>query len=414
MTTRIPTVTGRVIVAAASANDERALVGWITDSGLEVVSTTQDGDEAIKAALAQGVDLVVANVNLTGASGLEVAEQLWARAPQIGCVLVADAASWGAHRRAMRAGALDFLQPPLGADEAESLRSAIRQVYRRRELLPERIGPASGSADAEGARGVLIGVFSAKGGVGRSFVAANVAASLATKSDALLCDLDLQFGDIASWGPEPFGERTVGDLAAVARAGEVTENDLRSVAHTRFGGVQVLASPRFELDALPWSVCLSGAGASADPSAGDGTFPAAELVTAIRQWSPWTVVDNMPGLFDPAVAVFPRVDLALVVTTCEVGALRATRSFLDRLDRIALVRRIVVANRANRGENSGLVARALGPSERIVYVDEDLEFGRGLVIDGVAAPRASKRRAAKALEALAQEIAANFAPAVPT
>lgn len=419
MSTRAQTLGGRALVAAASADDERAIATWLQqDCGCEVVATTLDGDEALRLALDLRPDLVVANVNLSGASGLELAEQLWARAPAIGCVLVADATSWGAHRRAMRSGALDFLQPPLRPDDAEALRAALRQVVRRRELLGQgRLVAAGAEGEApqeEPGAGAVISVVSAKGGVGRSLIAATLASWLAERGTTALCDLDFQFGDLSTWGGETQPARTIEELAAVVSANELRLEDVQAIAQSRFGQVAVLAAPRSPVQAAEWSVCFSTrCPLSADYRPADGSpFPAAQLVDAVRRWYQWVVIDHMPGLFDPVVAVTSGADAAVVVTSCEVGALRATQRYLAILDRVAPVPRVVVANRANRGVGRELVRQAVGADEEVVFLDEDATYARALVVDGQGAPQQRGRGPARVLGELAQRLEqAIFAPA---
>lgn len=375
-----------VVVAAASADEARLITTWLgKDLGWEVVHSTLDGDDAIHRALKLQPELVVANVNLTGASGLEIAEQLWARAPAVGCVLIADANSWGANRRAMRAGALDFLHPPLGADGADALRTALGQVERRRALVMQR--PAVGAAGAtQAAIGSAISVMSAKGGVGRSLVAASISSWLSLRASTLLCDLDLQFGDVGTWGREGAPHRTVDQLAAVVAANELTQKDVEAVAEGRFGNVALLAAPS---------------------SGGDGAlFPVGGLVNGLRQWYRWVVIDNMCGLSQLVLDTARAADLAIVVTTGDVGSLRATLRLIERLDSLAPTPRVVIANRIGR-DARGLVEKAFGRSETVVMLGDDARYARDLVVDGLAAPQQSGRRLAKEIGGVAAWIESN-------
>src|SRR5205823_13512248 len=56
-----------------------------------------------------------------------------------------------------------------------------------------------GDGDGDGRRGVVVTVFSAKGGCGKTTLASNLAASLADngRREVCLVDLDLNFGDVA-------------------------------------------------------------------------------------------------------------------------------------------------------------------------------------------------------------------------
>jgi pilus assembly protein CpaE len=86
-------------------------------------------------------------------------------------------------RMAMRAGARDYVNGPIGADD---LFGFLQQIGRERQ------------ASTPAARARLTAVVNAKGGSGASMVAANLAHALAQSASrkVLLMDLDLQFGGL--------------------------------------------------------------------------------------------------------------------------------------------------------------------------------------------------------------------------
>jgi pilus assembly protein CpaE len=241
----------------------------------------------------------------------------------------------------------------------------------------------------------LIAVVSAKGGVGRSTVAVNLASVLAQKQRVALCDLDLQFSDASSWGAEP-PERTIDQLAAVVGAGEVQLADIQAIAQQRFGAVTLLPGVPSPLEGAAW--------------AGERGIRALRLVTALRRWFEVVVVDDLPGLLEPVVGISRSAQLLVVVTTCEVGALRATKRYLGLLDRFAPVPRLIVANRSNRGQSAKLVRAALGAAERIVFLKEDRTFARRLVVEGLAASGQRGRGVSRTFSKLAAQVRAALEP----
>lgn len=390
---RALTAHARVIVAAASTEEERAITTWIREHGRwEIAHTARDGESALREALRLRPELVIATVNLPGMTGLEIAEQLVIKAPLTGCVLIADPSSWNAQRRAMHAGALDFLHPPLGEEQAESLEAALRQVLRRRQLHRESGGdmatPSVGSA-----RGSVIRVVSAKGGVGRSLVAANVSAVLARRYPTVLCELDMVFGDLATWGPDSRPKRTMEHLTSVLAARELTPDHIRDVAVTRFGAVTLLPAPRPLDQDGTWPMPLPGN----DTRSGDYT----QLLAALRRWYRRIVVDHAAGELPDQE---PQTVTLVVVTTCEIGALRATQRFLDLAKNRGWSDGVlVVANRASSREARELASSAL-PRARITYLEEDREFARVLVIKGLAVTDQPKGKLSRSLTGLATTI----------
>jgi pilus assembly protein CpaE len=109
--------------------------------------------------------------------------------PNIGVLVVASESDPSVLLEAMRAGANEFLQEPLSAP-------ALEQAVSR--LLQHRSSPASS--------GEVFAFIGAKGGVGTTTAAVNVATSLAkvAPSQTLLVDLHLVHGDAAIlFGAEP-------------------------------------------------------------------------------------------------------------------------------------------------------------------------------------------------------------------
>ena len=104
-------------------------------------------------------------------------------------------------RKAMLAGARDFLMTPFSGDEVAA---AIRRVYESRPAVSTQPVAAAGQAPAggqgvvAGPRGHIITVFSPKGGSGCTTIAANLAAALVRDGHkTILVDGSLQFGDVA-------------------------------------------------------------------------------------------------------------------------------------------------------------------------------------------------------------------------
>jgi pilus assembly protein CpaE len=381
----------RLIVAAPDAARPE-IEAWAARSH-DVVGAAGGGAQLSAAVRASAPDVVLAHVALSDPSVFELLDQLWANASATGVIVVAPATDADLERRALRAGALAVVTTPLDGVATEALSAALAEQQRRRSLLASRV--TTGTPQAATGLAPMVAVVSAKGGVGRSTVAVSLASVLAQKSRVALCDLDLQFSDASTWGAEA-PERTIGHLAAIVGAGEVQLADVQAVAQQRFGNVSLLPGVGSPVEGATW--------------AADRGARALRLVTALRRWFDVVVVDDLPGLLEPVVSIGRSAQLLVVVTTCEVGALRATKRYLALLDRYAPVPRIIVANRSNRGQSAKLVRAALGESEQIVFLKEDRTYARRLVVEGLAASEQRGRGVSRTFGKLATQVRAALAP----
>ena len=123
--------------------------------------------------------------------------QRWSKFhPNVGTVLVVPELSTGVMRNAMRVGVRDVLAAPLGGTQ---LRDAVTKVGDDLKVAYEGVISPGEYSGEESDKGKVIGVFSTKGGSGKSVTATNMAIVLAQNSDrpVVLIDGHLQFGDVA-------------------------------------------------------------------------------------------------------------------------------------------------------------------------------------------------------------------------
>lgn len=174
------------------------------EDDIKVVGAAADGREAIEIAIRLKPDIILMDVNMPTMDGIRATEELAHEVPTAPVIIMSVQGERDYLRRAMQAGAREFLIKPTSHDE---LVSAIRRVYQ----LEQKKGTYAARALADANRPAVLEqaalhsgpgdvylVFSGKGGVGKTLVAANLAVALAaqTHQRVALVDLDLQFGDI--------------------------------------------------------------------------------------------------------------------------------------------------------------------------------------------------------------------------
>ena len=90
----------------------------------------------------------------------------------------------------------------------------------------------------------VIGLIQGKGGAGRSTIATNLAASLATKALTFLIDCDLPQGTSASWGAIRRAEKRLGRLGIATASDPADLADKVSRLHERCQYIVIDGPPR--------------------------------------------------------------------------------------------------------------------------------------------------------------------------
>ena len=159
--------------------------------------------------------------------------------------------------------------------------------------------------------GFVIGIFSAKGGVGKSIIAANlgVAFGLGHRRRTAVIDLNPGIGTVdLLLDLEP--ERSWSDLVSVLN--ELSPQHLKLAVTEYRPGVDLLACP----PALIWDQTLPKEGVSS-------------LLNAFREKYDLIVLDTSPGVSQINEAAFSLADIRLVVLTPDAPGLRATARYLE-------------------------------------------------------------------------------------
>ena len=218
---------------------------------------------------------------------------------------------------AMRAGANEFLYPPLG----NNLRKAVE---RRAEVRPR---PRENSRPP----GKVFGFLAAKGGCGASTIACHLAAELGRVSaqraeHTLLADLDLQSG-IVGFLMKVKSPYSV--LDAMQNLHRLDVSYWNALVSSEWPGLEIIAAPTGYLPK--------------EPVAGESL---AKIVTFVRAHYAWTVVDLGGTLNLATVTVLDEIDDIFLVTTLEVPSLHQAKQAVQTLINAGFGNRLhVILNR---------------------------------------------------------------------
>lgn len=166
------------------------------EDDITVIGEAADGEEAIAMAASLKPDVILMDINMPKMDGIQATENIANSCPECSIIIVSIQGEQEYLRRAMAAGAREFLVKPFSGNE---LAEVIRRVYESNRKRLSLMGLQSqASPRIKIQKGKVITLFCSKGGVGKTILGSNLAIALAqtTKKKVVLVDLDLQGGDI--------------------------------------------------------------------------------------------------------------------------------------------------------------------------------------------------------------------------
>ncbi|WP_010247421.1 AAA family ATPase [Acetivibrio cellulolyticus] len=215
-------------------NNVKTLISF--EKRIEVIGEAENGEEAIFIVKESRPDIVLMDINMPVMDGIKATEEISLNVPETAVIIMSVQGESEYLRKAMTAGAKDFLNKPFSSDD---LITTILKTY---DIESQRRQRSNVTKVKEEVKSKIITVFSTKGGVGKTTLASNLAVSMArtTKKRVALVDLDLQFGDIAIMLNASV-KNTISDIIKEINQldGDVVEDYLV----THFSGVRLLPAP---------------------------------------------------------------------------------------------------------------------------------------------------------------------------
>ncbi|MFE0449805.1 CpaE family protein [Streptomyces sp. NPDC058914] len=271
-------------------------------------------------------EVVIVHERIGPVPALELVREVALRFPAVGVILVTTDAGPALFSAAMDSGARGLVTLPLNYEELANRVQAVAQwsVGVRRHL-------GHGGDVFTGAGGTVVTVSGAKGGVGATLTAVQLAlAAQASGRPTALVDMDLQTGDIASYLDVQF-RRSVVDLAAIA---DISPRILAEAVFRHDTGVALLLAP--------------GEGERGEEVTDRATR---QIVSALRSRYEVVVIDCGAQLGGAGAAAVEMADTALLVTTPDVVAVRGAKRTVRMWDRLQVRKAeetTVVVNRHSR------------------------------------------------------------------
>ncbi|MHB8511924.1 MAG: AAA family ATPase [Actinomycetota bacterium] len=270
-------------------------------------------------------DVVLLGPSVGASDAMRLASVVQTHAPDVSLILITDQLTSELLQSALRSGVRDVLSSSFTNEqllEAIDRARVIGHSLRDRSGAPPPVDPGEGSK--------VITVFSAKGGVGKSFVAANLAVLMARRTARVaLMDLDLQFGDQAIM-LQLFPARTLADVAS--NPDRIDAESISGYLTPHRSGVSLLAAPL-------------------EPGLAETIAPATtqRVLPLLRAVFDCIVIDT-PALFtEHVLSALDDSDEIVFVTSLDVPSIKNTKLALQTLEMLGIGRERIrlLLNRAD-------------------------------------------------------------------
>lgn len=279
------------------------------ENDIKVVEAAETGRQGLEFAAQYRPDIILMDINMPDMDGITATEEIKKVLPAVGIIMMSVQSEPDYLRRAMLAGARDFLTKPISG---ENLYETIRRVYDLRPAMPIPSAGASGatSASNKAKGGHIIAVYSPQGGAGVTTIASNLAVSLMREGTKVaLVDADLQFGVLDVF-LNLKSNHTILDLAG--SHGELDEDLIESVMVTHGSGLKVLLAPP-----------------SPDMAEKIDPNDVVEIIRSLSLLYDFVVVDMSKRLDDITLNILDMAERILLVATPTLPSIKNIRIMLD-------------------------------------------------------------------------------------
>jgi pilus assembly protein CpaE len=264
------------------------------------------------------------DINLPDMDGIQATTLITEAVPTIAVIMMSVQNDPDYLRRAMLAGARNFLTKPIEMDE---LYNTIRTVHARNKPIAAQYAAVAesalelrskpGSQKSHARTGHIITVYSPQGGVGTTTIATSLASGLMREgSKVLLVDADLQFGDVGVM-LNLQSQSTMVEL--IPDVDDLDTELFENIVATHDSGLKVLlgpSRPEFSEDVEKNPEALS------------------QILKKVSDSYDFIVIDTSTRLDDVALSLFDISARVVMVCVPAITSVKNARLVLDLFDKL--------------------------------------------------------------------------------
>lgn len=311
----------KILIISKISKNINALRSMIDDEELVVIGDSIGGTFGLDKIENTSPDIILMTLDAGDTDVLNLAERITLHRPRTYVILVAENLDIKTMQTAVKVGCHNITELPSTPKEFSDY---IKTVYNNETMRIKSLSENEALLWSS----TVITVFGAKGGIGKSTIAANLAVKLAEKRKKVaLVDLDLQFGDLHIYlDIEP--KDTIIELVQDFKSPNI--DLVRSYMNVHSSGVHLLCAPKSpEYAELVSAEKVQG------------------LLGLLRNYYDYVIVDTAPSFSEVNMTAIESSSIIFFVTGLDISILRNSKisvSILESLKQTDKIR--IVVNRA--------------------------------------------------------------------
>jgi pilus assembly protein CpaE len=310
-----------VLLISKLESNIAAMRSKIDDEAIAVVGESSGGSAALEYIENLSPDIIIMTLGAGDTDVLNLTERIILHRPRSYVILLAEYLDVDILQNALKAGAHNVIQFP---KSAKDFGEYIKSVYHNENT---RIQSLNGKQNLSWMSRVIT-VFGAKGGLGKTTLATNIAVMLAEhRKKVALIDLDLQFGDVHIFlDIEPTD--TIAELVQEFSSPNI--DLIRSYMTVHSSGVHVLCAPK-------------------SPEYAELISPekVQSILSLLRTYYDYVIIDTPPIFNDVTITAIEASTTVLFITGLDISILKNSKLSLSLLESLQQTDKIkLIVNRA--------------------------------------------------------------------